>query len=51
MKIAIIGVGNLGYSIAIGLLTQKNFKVKNLYLTKRDIESLNTWEKLQNVKI
>ena len=51
MKIAIIGVGNLGYSIAIGLLTQKNFKVKNLYLTKRDIESLSTWEKLPNVKI
>lgn len=51
MKIAIIGVGNLGYSIAIGLLTQKNFKIKNLYLTKRDIESLSTWEKLPNVKI
>lgn len=51
MKIAIIGVGNLGYSIAIGLLTQKNFKVKNLYLTKRDIDSLSTWEKLPNVKI
>lgn len=51
MKIAIIGAGNLGYSIAIGILTQKDFKVKNLYLTKRDISSLNSWEKLPNVKI
>ncbi len=51
MKIAIIGVGNLGYSIAIGILTQKNFKFKNLYLTKRDTESLSSWEKLPNVKI
>jgi pyrroline-5-carboxylate reductase len=51
MKIAIIGVGNLGYSIAIGILTQKNFKIKNLYLTKRDIDSLSSWEKLPNVKI
>jgi pyrroline-5-carboxylate reductase len=51
MKIAIIGVGNLGYSIAIGVLTQKNFKFKNLYLTKRETESLSAWEKLPNVKI
>lgn len=51
MKVAIIGVGNLGYSIAIGLLTQKNFKLKNLHLTKRDISSLSTWDKLPNVKI
>lgn len=34
MKLAIIGVGNLGYSIALGILSQKNFKIKNLYLTK-----------------
>lgn len=51
MKIAIIGVGNLGYSIAIGILTQKNFNCKNLYLTKRNIDSLNSWSKLPNVKI
>ena len=51
MKIAIIGVGNLGYSVAIGILTQKDFKVKNLYLTKRNIESLSSWSKLPNVKI
>jgi pyrroline-5-carboxylate reductase len=51
MKIAIIGVGNLGYSIAMGLLTQSDFKVKNLYLTKRNIDSLEKWDKLPNVKI
>lgn len=51
MKIAIIGVGNLGYSIATGILKQKDFEVKNLYLTKRDISSLNSWQKLPNVKI
>ncbi len=51
MKIAILGTGNLGYSIAIGILTQDNFKFKNLYLTKRNIESLDSWSKLPNVKI
>lgn len=51
MKIAILGTGNLGYSIAIGILTQDNFKFKNLYLTKRDISSLESWGKLPNVKI
>ena len=51
MKIAILGTGNLGYSIAIGILSQNNFKVKNLYLTKRNIASLDSWNKLPNVKI
>lgn len=51
MKIAIIGTGNLGYSIAVGLLTQDNFKLKNLYLTKRNTEALESWNKLPNVKI
>ena len=51
MKIAILGTGNLGYSIAIGILTQDNFKFKNLYLTKRNTSSLNSWNKLPNVKI
>jgi pyrroline-5-carboxylate reductase len=51
MKIAILGTGNLGYSIAVGLLTQDNFKVKNLYLTKRNTEALDSWNKLPNVKI
>ncbi|MEX1382662.1 pyrroline-5-carboxylate reductase [Lutibacter sp.] len=51
MKIAILGTGNLGYSIAIGILSQDNFKFKNLYLTKRNTESLESWSKLLNVKI
>ncbi len=51
MKIAIIGTGNLGYSIALGILSQKSFKFENLYLTKRNTASLSTWEKLPNVKI
>jgi len=51
MKIAIIGTGNLGYSIALGILSQKNFKFKNLYLTKRNTASLSSWKKFPNVKI
>jgi len=51
MKIAIIGAGNLGYSIATGILAQKSFKIKNLYLTKRNITSLTSWGKILNVKI
>ncbi|UMB62131.1 pyrroline-5-carboxylate reductase [Lutibacter sp. A80] len=51
MKIAILGTGNLGYSIALGILSQENFKFKNLYLTKRNTKSLESWYKLPNVKI
>ncbi len=51
MKIAIIGTGNLGYSMALGILTQDNFKFKNLYLTKRNTASLESWKSLPNVKI
>jgi len=51
MKIAIIGAGNLGYSIAIGILKQKDFNVNNLYLTKRDTSSLSSLEKLSTVII
>lgn len=51
MKIAILGTGNLGYSIATGILSQENFKFNNLYLTKRNTESLEDWSKLPNVKI
>ena len=51
MKIAIIGTGNLGYSMALGILTQDNFKFKNLYLTKRNTASLDSWNRLPNVKI
>ncbi len=51
MKIAILGTGNLGYSIALGILSQDNFKFKNLYLTKRNTASLESWSKLPNVKV
>lgn len=51
MKIAIIGVGNLGYSIAIGILGQKKeINCKSLYLTKRNVDSLEHLEKLSVVK-
>ena len=52
MKIAIIGVGNLGYSIALGILSEKKaIKCKSLYLTKRHLNSLNHLEKVSAVKL
>jgi len=51
MKIAILGTGNLGYSIAVGLLSHDNFNLKNLYLTKRNVDTLSSWNKIPNVKI
>ena len=51
MKIAIIGVGNLGYSIAVGILGQKKeINCKSLYLTKRNTASLSHLEKVSMVK-
>lgn len=51
MKIGIIGVGNLGYSIAIGILGQKKqISCKSLYLTKRNVSSLDHLDKLSAVK-
>ncbi len=49
MKIAIIGVGNLGRSIAKGLLL--NNSIASLYLTKRNTESLKDFEEYPNVTI
>ncbi|WPR76841.1 pyrroline-5-carboxylate reductase [Algoriphagus sp. NG3] len=43
MKIAIIGCGNLGASIANGLLRREDFDPKNLTLTKRHLESLSAY--------
>ena len=43
MKIAIIGTGNLGLSIAKGLLI--NDSITTLYLTKRNPDSLKDWNK------
>jgi len=49
MKIAIIGTGNLGLSIAKGLIVNNAYT--SLYLTKRNVESIVDWEEYDNVKI
>jgi len=49
MKIAIIGTGNLGLSIAKGLLI--NNSITTLYLTKRNPDSLKDWNKSNQVKV
>jgi pyrroline-5-carboxylate reductase len=46
VKIAIIGCGNLGASIANGLLKRDDFDPKNLTLTKRHVESLSDFAAL-----
>jgi pyrroline-5-carboxylate reductase len=51
MKIAIIGAGNLGQSIAHGILNQKKLKYSSLYLTKRNTKALKKWEEVQNLTI
>ncbi len=46
MKIGIIGVGNLGYSIAVGIIAQKKeIGCRSLYLSKRHLSSLKALEK------
>ena len=49
MKIAIIGTGNLGLSIAKGLVL--NNIITKLYLTKRNCDSLIEWDKNKNITI
>ncbi len=49
MKIAIIGTGNLGKSIAKGLI--KNNVVSSLYLTKRHVDSLKEFEGAKRVTL
>lgn len=49
MKVAIIGAGSLGQSIAKGLL--KNKVVSSLYLTKRNIDSLKDLNKYKAVTL
>ena len=44
VKIAIIGCGNLGTSVANGLLMRADFNPKNLTLTKRNTSSLAEFE-------
>ena len=47
MKIAIIGTGNLGKSIAKGLIT--NNAITSLYLTKRNLAGIKNFEGYKNV--
>jgi pyrroline-5-carboxylate reductase len=49
MKIAIIGAGNLGLSIAEGVLHSNG--ATSMYLTKRNIESIQHFEKYGNVTV
>lgn len=51
MKIALIGVGNLGLSIAQGLVDQVNFDVEQLVLTKRNVSNLDGWKKHPHVLV
>ena len=51
MKIAIIGTGNLGVSIAEGILKQSAFEVESLILTKRSVNSLVDFKKHKNVNL
>ena len=47
MKIAIIGTGNLGLSIAKGLITNNLYTT--LYLTKKKIEPIEKWKKYESM--
>ena len=49
MKIAIIGTGNLGLSIAKGLVINNTYTT--LYLTKRNLDSLEAWKDYKNVSL
>jgi len=49
MKIAIIGTGNLGCSIAKGLITTN--AITTLYLTKRKLSSIQDFEGYKNVTL
>ena len=47
MKIALIGTGNLGLSIAKGLVINNTYTT--LYLTKRNLDSIESWTQYKNV--
>ena len=49
MKIAIIGAGNLGLSIAKGILNSNGST--SMYLTKRNVRSISEYEKYGNVTV
>jgi pyrroline-5-carboxylate reductase len=49
MKIAIIGTGNLGLSIAKGILNSNG--ATSMYMTKRNVEPIKEFESYGNVKV
>ena len=49
MKIAIIGTGNLGLSIAKGLVINNTYTT--LYLTKRNLDTLSNWKEYKNITL
>lgn len=49
MKIAIIGTGNLGESIAKGIISEK--LTSNLWLTKRNLDSIEEYKNHKNIQI
>ena len=49
MKIGIIGAGNLGLSIAQGLLISD--KITTLHLTKNKISSIKEYDEIENVVV
>ena len=51
MKIALIGVGNLGLAIAQGIVDQNEFEVEQLVLTKRNVSNLDDWKKHKHVMV
>ncbi len=44
-KITILGAGNIGLSIAEGLVVSKEFKSSQITLTRRNVTKLNLWKK------
>lgn len=44
-KVAILGGGNIGLSIARGLIKDKNFSASNIYITRRNIAGITDLEK------
>ena len=49
MKIALIGVGNLGFSIAQGIVQQQDLEVEQLIVTKRNVTGLK--EKFESDRV
>ncbi|MCK5814352.1 MAG: pyrroline-5-carboxylate reductase [Flavobacteriaceae bacterium] len=51
MKIAIIGVGNLGYSIVLGILGQDKIKYDSLCLSERNIDAVKSFKNIPKVTL